>query len=91
MKIKIDGKQIMEISDTDKKCLKNDLLDPEDWFVKALSGKINKCKKRLMREWIPKLRSKGISIPPSDEELVDVILAQPDYKNRVKREPEEII
>jgi len=91
MQIKVGNKVIMEISATDLKCLKNDLLDSEDWFVKALEGKINKCKKRMMREWIPKLRSKGLSIPANDEELVDLILAQSDYKNRAEREPEEPI
>jgi len=89
MQIKVGNKIIMEISATDLKCLKNDLLDPEDWFVKALTGKINKCKKRMMREWIPKLRSKGLSIPPGEEELVGLILAQDDYKNRAEREPKE--
>lgn len=89
MQIKIGNKMIMEISQTDLKCLKNDLLDPEDWFVKALEGKINNCKKRMMREWIPRLRAKGLSIPSSDKELIDLILAQPGYKNRVEREAEE--
>lgn len=89
MQIKVGNKVIMEISTTDLKCLKNDLLDPQDWFVQALTGKINKCKKRMMQEWIPKLRAKGLSIPPTDGELVDLILVQPDYKNRAEREPEE--
>lgn len=78
----------LELSDLDNKYLENDLLDVDDWFEQRKKGKINKCKKRMMREWIPKLRSKGLSIPPTDEELVDLILAQPDYKNRVEREPE---
>ena len=89
MQIKVGNKVIMEISQQDLKCLKNDLLDTEDWFVKALTGKINNCKKRMMREWIPRLRAKGLSIPSNDEELVDLILAQPDYKNRAERDKEE--
>ena len=91
MQIKVGNKIIMEISITDLKCLKNDLLDPEDWFIGALTGKINKCKKRMVTQWIPILRSKGLSIPSNDEELVDLILAQPDYKNRAERESEEPI
>lgn len=89
MQIKVGNKTIMEITQTDLKCLKNDLLDPEDWFVKALTGKINRCKKRMILEWIPKLRAKGLSIPSTDEELVNLILAQDDYKNRGEKEPEE--
>lgn len=88
MEIKVGNKTIMEISHADLKCLKNDLLDPEDWFVKALEGKINKCKKRMMIEWIPRLRASDLSIPSDDTELIDLILAQDDYKNRTEREAE---
>ena len=90
MKIKIDTRQIMEISDTDKKCLKNDLLDIEDWILKAIEGKINKCKKRLVREWYPKLMAdpEVDSIPANEEDLVELVTSRPDYKNRVEREPE---
>ena len=31
------------INDTDQKCLKNDLLDIDDWVQKAVEGKINNC------------------------------------------------
>ena len=90
MQIKIGNKVIMEISQTDLKCLKNDLLDPEDWFVKALEGKINKCKKRLMREWYPKLMADpNVDTIPADEEgLLNLIFSHPDYKNRVERDKE---
>ena len=88
MQIKVGNKIIMEISVMDLKCLKNDLLDPKDWFIGALTGKINNCKKRMMREWIPKLRARDLPIPANDEELIDLILAQDDYKNRVERESE---
>ena len=86
MQIKVGNKTLMEISVTDLKCLKNDLLDPKDWFVGALTGKINNCKKRMMREWIPRLRARDLSIPSDDTELIDLILAQDDYKNRAERE-----
>ena len=88
MQIKVGNKIIMEISVADLKCLKNDLLNPEDWFVKALEGKINNCKKRMMREWIPKLRERDVAIPADDTELINLILAQDDYKNRTEREAE---
>ena len=88
MKIKIDTKQIMEISDTDKKCLKNDLLDIEDWIVKAIEGKINKCKKRLIREWQQKLMDDPNveNIPANEDSLIELVTSRPDYKNREKRE-----
>lgn len=90
MQIKVGNKIIMEISQTDLKCLKNDLLDPEDWFVKALTGKINSCKKRLIREWYPKLMADPSvdAIPANEEDFVKLVVSRPDYKNRKKRDEE---
>ena len=31
--------------------LKNDLLDIQDWVTKAIDGKVNNCKKRMIAEW----------------------------------------
>ena len=80
----------MEISQADLKCLKNDLLDPEDWFVKALEGKINNCKKRLIREWHPKLMADPNvdTIPANEEEFINFVTSRSDYKNRAEREKE---
>ena len=93
MQIKVGNKIIMEISQVDLKCLKNDLLDPEDWFVKALTGKINKCKKRLMREWYPKLMADENvdNIPANEKRFLNLIFSHPDYKNRVEREEETLM
>lgn len=91
MQIKAENKVIIEISAIDLKCLKNDLMDPEDWFVKALKGKINNCKKRLIKEWYPKLmKDPNIdTIPANEEDLLILIFSRPDYKNRTAREVEE--
>ena len=90
MKIKIDAKQVMELSETDKKCLENDLLDIEDWIVKAIIGKINNCKKRFLNEWYPKLMADPNvdSIPANEKDLVEMVTSRPDYKNRKKRDKE---
>lgn len=88
MQIKVGNKIIMEISATDLKCLKNDLLNPEDWFIKALEGKINKCKKRLIKEWYQKLlKDPSVdTIPGNEEDLLNFIFSRPDHKNRKDRE-----
>lgn len=93
MQIKVGNKVIMEISVTDLKCLKNDLLDPEEWFVKALTGKINKCKKRLIRQWYPILMKdpEVISIPGNEEEFLNFVFSHPDYKDRAERGEAELI
>ncbi len=52
----------------------------------GLIGKINNCKKRFFREWIPKLRERSLAIPATDSALIALILSQPDYKDRKDRE-----
>ena len=91
MQIKVGNKQIMEISGTDEKCLKNDLLDIEDWIIKAIEGKINKCKKRLIREWNQKLMKDPSvkTIPANEEDFIELVTSRSDYKNRVEKEAEE--
>lgn len=88
MQIKIDDKVIMEVSQTDTKCLKDSILDPKEWFISALMGKINNCKKRMFLNWIPKLRARSLSIPADDNNLIDMITSQADYKDRAAREEE---
>jgi len=68
--------------------LKNDLLDIQDWATKAIDGKINNCKKRMIAEWTPKLMADSSveSIPADEDKLIELIVARDDYKNRVERE-----
>jgi len=78
----------IEITDIEKKCLENDLLDIEQWVRDAIIGKINNCKKRMIREWHPKLMADPAitMLPATEDGLVDVIIAHSDYKNRAQRE-----
>ena len=71
--------------------LKNDLLDVQDWVDNAIAGKINNCKKRMIREWLPKLYADDSvsSIPASEDDIVALVVARSDYKDRVAREAEE--
>lgn len=86
MQIKIENKIIYEISVKDIKCMDNDLLSSKDWFQEALTGKINNCKKRMFRQWIPILRGRNLTIPANDNDLIALILSQSDYKDRRNRE-----
>ena len=76
------------ISDKDVFYLENDLLDIQDWVEKAVIGKINQSKKRFLREWQTKLTvdSNVTSIPTDTAELINVVKARSDYKNRTQRE-----
>ena len=71
--------------------LKNDLLDVQEWVNGAIDGKVNNCKKRMCNEWRPKLYADEsvTQIPNDNDELVALIIARDDYKNRVDREAKE--
>ena len=73
---------------TEESVLKNDLLDVQDWVDKAIDGKVSNCKKRMIAEWMPKLYADDSvsSIPASEDEIVAMIVARDDYKDRVARD-----
>lgn len=70
----------IELSETEIKILEHDLLDVEQWVRQAVQGKINSCKKRMISPY------KSPLVDLSDDEIVDQILQDPKYKNRVKRD-----
>ena len=75
------------LSSTEEAVLKNDLLDVQDWVDGAVDGKISNCKKRMLREWLPKLYADDSvsSIPASEDEIIAMIVARDDYKDRAAR------
>ena len=80
------------VNDTDQKCLKNDLLDINDWLQKAMVGKINNCWKRFQREWTTRLmedESFTDPIPSNKTDFVNLILARPDYEDRAARDAQQ--
>lgn len=78
------------LSSTEESVLKNDLLDVQDWVDGAIDGKVSNCKKRMLREWLPKLYADDSvsSIPASEDEIVAMIIARDDYKDRAARDAE---
>ena len=78
------------LTTTEESVLKNDLLDVQDWVTKAIDGKVNNCKKRMIAEWTPKLMddSSVESIPADEDKLIELIVARDDYKDRVTRNSE---
>ena len=73
---------------TEESVLKNDLLDPQDWVAKAIDGKVANCTKRMIAEWLPKLYADEsvAQIPASEDEIVALVVARDDYKNRADRD-----
>ena len=78
------------LSSTEEAVLKHDLLDVQEWVDKAIDGKINNCKKRMINEWLPKLYADDSvdSIPANQDEIVAMVVARDDYKNRAARDAE---
>ncbi len=76
------------LSSTEEAVLKNDLLDVQDWVDKAIDGKVNNCKKRMIAEWLPKLYADEsvTQIPANEDDMIALVVARSDYLNRVERE-----
>ena len=74
---------------TEESVLKNDLLDVEVWVNRAIDGKVANCKKRMIAEWLPKLYADDSvdSIPANEDDMIAMVVARSDYKDRANREP----
>ena len=80
------------INDTDQKCMKNDLVDLNQWVQDAVTGKKNNCWKRFQREWTTKLmedESFTDAIPSNKTDFVNLVTARADYKDRTARDAEQ--
>ena len=77
------------LSSTEEAVLKNDLLDVEVWVNGAIDGKVANCKKRMIAEWLPKLYADDSvdSIPANEDDMIAMVVARSDYKDRATREP----
>ena len=66
------------------------LVDIDSWVSSAVDGKVNNCKKRMLAEWLPKLYADDSvdSIPATEDEIVAMIVARDDYKDRAARDAE---
>ena len=75
---------IVNLSDFDKKVLKHELVDIQEWVQLALDGKINKVKKRLLKEAQDKLFSdENIeNIPATISGSISLYLDRPYYQDR---------
>ena len=84
----------IEVDDTDQAVLKNDLLDINTWVQDAMTGKINNAWKRMQQEWTTKLMNDNDftdSIPSNKADLVTLVTARSDYKDRKARDDENKI
>jgi hypothetical protein len=87
MKFYVDQKEVCELNETQCKVLKHHLdpqgfkADMERRVAWVIMHKYERCLERLKKEWIPKLKNKGLaSLPLDDDEFAKLVFAQPDYK-----------
>jgi len=78
----------VSISDHQEKVLLNDLLDIDVWVQAAVTGKINKCSKRMAQNATAVLKADASveTMPATDDGLIAALLARDDYKNRAERD-----
>lgn len=93
MKVKVDNKEVLILSETQKKVIQNDI--PSEIFQEdmerrvhwVLTHKYEQCFERFKKEWEPKLKERGIEmIPTSEEKFAELVFSQDDYKDRSLRE-----
>jgi len=82
----------VEVTDTEKAILLNDLLNIDDWLQAAMLGKKANCWKRMQQEWTTKLmddESFTDSIPSNQADFVTLVTGRSDYKTRTQRDAQE--
>jgi len=72
----------IDLPDLDCNCILAYVQDLDDWVLGALLGHINRGKKKIIREWQPKLfADPNVSnIPANEDQMIQVIVNHPDYK-----------
>lgn len=92
MKVQVDGKLILELNDTQKRVIQDEIpkeifqSDMERRIHYILTHKYEQCFKKLKEEWEPKLSKRVPSVPTDPDKLAELIFSQPDYKSRSQRE-----
>lgn len=97
MKIQVNFEDVLELNETKKKVLKNDI--NEDVFDNdmkrraryIIEHKYEQCFKRLKSEWEPKLIESGITMIPTDPDaFAELVFQQPGYKSRKQKDLEAL-
>ena len=94
MKVDVDNKNLFQLSEHHKKVIQWDI--PTEDFENDMKRRIQyivmhkyqQCIDRLIKEWEPKLRERFPNLPTNQEALANLIMNQPDYKDRSQRQRE---
>lgn len=92
MKIKVNDKELFELSDIQKQVIQNDISSDvfEDDMKRRLKWvlmhKYEQCFKRLKAEWDGKLLANGVTmVPTQPDEYAALVFEQPNYQDAKKR------
>jgi hypothetical protein len=95
MKVTVDGVDLFELSDIQKKVMMHDISEDDfEAFCKdklqwILTHKYEQCMKRLKEEWDVKLQQNGVAMLPTRPEVyAKLVFQQSNYKNRKQRDSE---
>lgn len=96
MQIKVNNKQVLELSQIQKQIIQNDIdedefeADMERRVAWVLEHKLEQCYARLKKEWEPKLIAAGAtSLPTSPEEFAQLVFSKQEYKSRKQKKVDE--
>lgn len=96
MTIKLDEQELFELTEVQKKVLKNDINseifddDMKRRLEYILMHKYEQCYKRLREKWEPILIARGAQSLPTDKDaFAELVFVEPDYKDRATRDAEE--
>lgn len=95
MKISINDKELLTLTETQKNVIKNDIhadVFDEDMarrIIYIVMQKYEQCFDRLKNEWDAKLVTNGVKMIPTDsDEYATLVFSQPNYKDRKTRDAE---
>ena len=92
MKISVNDKELLTLSETQKKVICNDIStdifeeDMKRRLQYILTHKYERCFERLKKEWEPKLAKRMDSVPTSMDGFAQLVFSQSDYKDRLARD-----
>jgi|TARA_R100000005_G_C4955497_1_gene174195 hypothetical protein len=81
----------IELSDLDEKIIKSHLIDIDKWALAICTEKEENCWKRFKKYWTVKLTNDADfkdTIPSNKEDLVALVTARSDYKDRATQAKE---
>lgn len=92
MKVQVNNEDLFELSEVQKKVIKNDIhadefeSDMKRRLQYVLMHKYEQCFNHLKAEWDEKLKTRLDLVPTNPDKYAELVFSQPDYQCRKMRE-----